>query len=169
MCMLAPTLNMPAQIGELYGVTYFAFRSVKFPACLSNSMLCKWIAGIWDQELCTARCTGSQVESWLSTLAAWPDLELTWPSWNSGCCEHPGPVVAPPALDNLCSVQGWVSRQGVAARPEVRMGGSQDACIWPLASKICFGLSFSSSHFYSSNPQSPCSIFTPSLAKPWSN
>lgn len=169
MCMLAPTLNMPAQMGELYGVTYFAFRSVKFPACLNESMLCKCIAEVWDQELCTAQCTGSWVESWLSTLVAWPDLELTWPSWNSGCCEHPGPVVPPWALDNLCSVRGGGSRWGVEDRPEVHKGGSQDAWIWTLASKICFSLSFCSSHFYSSNPQSPCTIFTPSLAKPWPN
>lgn len=67
-------------MGELYGVTYSAFRSVKFPACLNKCVLCKCIAEVWDQELCTARCTGSEVESWLSNLVAWPDLELTWPS-----------------------------------------------------------------------------------------
>lgn len=27
-------------MGELYGVTSFAFRSVKFPACLNKGMLC---------------------------------------------------------------------------------------------------------------------------------
>lgn len=31
------------------------------------------------------QCTGSKVGSWLSTLVAWPDLKLTWPSWNSRC------------------------------------------------------------------------------------
>lgn len=52
--MLAPRQNTLAQMGELYGVIYFAFRSVKFPVCLNMSMLDKRVAEVWGKELCTA-------------------------------------------------------------------------------------------------------------------
>lgn len=87
MYMLAPRWNTPAQMGKLGGVIYFAFRSAKFPACLYMSMLDKYVAEVWDKELCTAPVY--RVKSRKLALnpcgLAWPDLKLTWPSWNSGC------------------------------------------------------------------------------------
>lgn len=169
MCMLAPRQNTPAWMGELHGVIYFAFRSVKFPACLNKSMLNKGVAEVWDKELCTAPVY--RVRSRKLALnpcgLAWPRADLTLMKLRMLLLSTVrGPLLA---VDNLCSTWGQVLRLGVEAWPYLHIERSQDAWIWPLASKICFSLGFSSSHFYSTNPQSPCSIFIPSLAKPWSN
>lgn len=172
MCMLATRWNTPAQMGELYGVVYFAFRSVKFPACLNMSMLDMCVAELWDTELCTApvhRVRGRKLALNPCGLA-WPRADLD----NNNIMKLrmlllPIAKGLPLAMDNLCPTWGQVLRPGVEAWPELRIEGSQDAWMWPLASNICFSPGFSSSHFYSTNPQSPCSIFIPSLAKPWSN
>lgn len=168
MYMLAPRWNTPAQMGELYGVINFAL-SVKFPTRLNISMLDNCVAKVWDKELCTAPVY--RVRSRKLALnpcgLAWPRADLTPMKLRMLLLSNVRDL--PLAMDNLCPTCGQVLRPGVEAWPELQIGGSQDAWMWPLASNICFSLSFSSSHFYSTNPQSPCSIFIPSLAKPWSN
>lgn len=83
----------------------------------------KHMAEAWGPEPRIMWCTGWSGGSWLAALAPQPEQEMPWPSWSSGCRQHPGPL-ASPVLAAL---------QKEAWRPEVGQGDRLEASRIPAS------------------------------------